>query len=156
MRFEFLFLGKTKEPFLAAGIEHFLKRLTHYVPTEIRIVKEKRWSAQEAEDKIREEEGKLLLARLSRPSLVVALDPGGRQASSEELATMMGGWQEAGHRCVSFLIGGPLGLPAKLVAQADVTLSLSRMTFTHDMARLLLVEQLYRAFTIRAGTGYHK
>ncbi|MDA8164860.1 MAG: 23S rRNA (pseudouridine(1915)-N(3))-methyltransferase RlmH, partial [Desulfobacteraceae bacterium] len=114
------------------------------------------WSPQEAEEKIREEEGKLLLAKMSQPSFMVALDPGGRQVSSEDLAGMVGSWQETGHRCVSFLIGGPVGLDPKLVARADLSLSLSRMTFTHDMARLLLVEQLYRVFTIRAGTGYHK
>ncbi|MEJ2033903.1 MAG: 23S rRNA (pseudouridine(1915)-N(3))-methyltransferase RlmH [Deltaproteobacteria bacterium] len=156
MRFEFLFLGKTREKFLAAGIDHFLERLNHYLTAEVKIIKEKRWSPREAEDKIREEEGNLLLARRSQPSLVVALDPGGRQVSSEELAELVAGWQEAGQRCVSFLIGGPLGLPEKLVAEADAALSLSRMTFTHEMARLILMEQLYRAFTILAGTGYHK
>lgn len=156
MRLELLFLGRTKEKFLAAGIEHFLKRLSHYLPTEIKTIKEKRWSPREAEEKIREEEGRQLLAKCSRPSLIVALDPGGRPVSSEELAALVAGWQEGGQRCVSFLIGGPLGLSPQVLAEADAVLALSRMTFTHEMARLILVEQLYRACTIQAGTGYHK
>jgi 23S rRNA (pseudouridine1915-N3)-methyltransferase len=156
VRFEFIFLGKTREEFLAAGIDHFLKRLQHYVAAEVKIIKEKKWSSQEEEEKIKEEEGRLLLARISRPSLVVALDRGGRQLSSEELPALLSKWQNEGQRCVSFLIGGPLGLPSQLVAEADAVLALSRMTFTHEMARLLLIEQLYRAFTIMAGSGYHK
>jgi 23S rRNA (pseudouridine1915-N3)-methyltransferase len=156
MRFEFLFLGKTRDEFLAAGIDHFLKRLKHYVPAEIKIIKEKKWSLQEAEERIREEEGRMLLARVSQPSLVVALDRAGRQVSSEELAALLAAWRNQGQRSISFLIGGPLGLPARLAREADAALALSRMTLTHDMARLLLIEQLYRGFTILAGSGYHK
>jgi 23S rRNA (pseudouridine1915-N3)-methyltransferase len=156
VRFEFLFLGKTGEKFLAAGIDHFLARLRHYVTLEVRTIKEKKWSPQETEDRIRDEEGKLLQARINRPSLVVALDPGGRQLSSEELAALLAKWQNEGQRSISFLIGGPLGLSSRLIAEADLVLALSRMTFTHEMARLLLMEQLYRACTILAGTGYHK
>jgi 23S rRNA (pseudouridine1915-N3)-methyltransferase len=156
VRFEFLFLGKTREEFLATGIDHFLKRLQHYVPTEVRTIKEKKWSPQEGEEKIKEEEGRLLLARISRPSLMVALDREGRQLSSEELAALLAKWQNEGQRCISFLIGGPLGLSSQLVGEADAVLALSKMTFTHEMARLLLIEQLYRACTILAGSGYHK
>jgi 23S rRNA (pseudouridine1915-N3)-methyltransferase len=156
VHFEFLFLGKTKEEFLAKGIDHFLKRLQYYVPAEVRIVKEKKWSPQEGEEKIKEEESRLLLARISRPSLVVALDRGGRQLSSEELAALLAKWRNEGQRCISFLIGGPLGLAPQLVAEADAVLALSKMTLTHEMARLFLIEQLYRAFTIMAGSGYHK
>jgi 23S rRNA (pseudouridine1915-N3)-methyltransferase len=156
MRFELLFLGKTKELFLAAGIDHFLKRLNHYVPAEVKLIKEKKWSTREPEEKIKEEEGKLLLAGISHPTLVVALDPAGPQLSSEELATQVAKWRDSGQRSISFLIGGPLGLPEQLVREADLVLALSRMTFTHEMARLLLAEQLYRANAILAGSGYHK
>jgi 23S rRNA (pseudouridine1915-N3)-methyltransferase len=86
----------------------------------------------------------------------VALDRGGRQLSSEELAALLAKWRNEGQRCISFLIGGPLGLAPQLVAEADAVLALSKMTLTHEMARLFLIEQLYRAFTIMAGSGYHK
>lgn len=156
MRFELLFLGRTREDFLAAGIDHFLKRLNHFVPAEIRTIREKKWSPREAEERIRTEEGRMLLARVNRPSLVVALDRTGRQLSSEELAALLAAWRNQGQRCVSFLIGGPLGLSSEVITGSDIVLALSRMTLTHEMARLLLLEQLYRAGTILAGSGYHR
>jgi len=86
----------------------------------------------------------------------VVLDPGGRQLSSEEFAGMVENWEGQGRQVVSFIIGGPDGLSPAVIARADLLLSLSRMTFTHEMARLLLLEQLYRAYSIKAGTKYHK
>lgn len=156
MRFELLFLGKTKEKYLADGIEDFRNRLSHYAEVEVRIIKERKWSNGEEAARIREEETKMLLALCDGPSLVVALDPGGRQITSEGLAELIGQWEEQGRRKVTFVIGGPLGLAPSIGQSADLVLSLSPMTFTHEMARLLLVEQLYRACSIRAGSKYHK
>jgi 23S rRNA (pseudouridine1915-N3)-methyltransferase len=75
---------------------------------------------------------------------------------SEELAGQIKRWEMQGQKCVSFLIGGPLGFAPSVLAKADLLLSLSPMTFTHEMTRLLLLEQLYRAYTINAGEKYHK
>ena len=156
MRFELLFLGKTKEKYLAAGIEDFRKRLSRYAEVEIRTLKEKKWGRGEPENKIKAEETERLLASCGQPTLIVALDPGGRQASSEELAQLLQQWEEQGHRKITLVIGGPLGLAPSIHQSADTILSLSAMTFTHEMARLLLLEQLYRACSIRAGSQYHK
>ncbi len=156
MRFELLFLGKTKEKYLAAGIEDYRKRLSRYAEVEIRTIKEKKWGAREAEEKIKEEEARLLLGHATESTLRVALDPTGRQLNSEEFAELLGNWETQGRRRITFLIGGPLGLADSLRQEADAVLSLSAMTFTHEMARLLLVEQLYRACSIRAGSQYHK
>jgi len=156
MRFELLFLGKTKETYLAAGIEDFCKRLRRYAEVEIRTIKEKKWGSGEPEQKIKAEETDRLLACCTQPTMIVALDPAGRQASSEELAELLQQWEEQGQRKITFIIGGPLGLAPSIRQSADAMLSLSAMTFTHEMARLLLLEQLYRACTIRAGSQYHK
>lgn len=155
MRLEFLFPGKTREAYLASGIDDYRRRLANYAEVEIRILKEVRPNSK-PEPQVRQEEGQALLAHLPSKSLVVALDPGGLALSSEELAVQLGNWQDGGRRHLVFLVGGALGLAPGVLARADFKLSLSRMTFTHEMARLLLVEQLYRAFSIRAGSGYHR
>ena len=156
MQLTFLFLGKTKESYLAAGIDDFSNRLKRYAQVTIKILKEKKRSAKEADSKIKEEEGQTLLAHIPPSSLVVALERTGRQINSEELAAMLTKWEEQGYRNLTFVIGGPLGLSEEVLQQTNMTLSLSQMTFTHEMARLVLLEQLYRAYTIIAGTGYHK
>lgn len=155
MRLEFLFLGKTREAYLAAGIDDYRRRLENYAGVEIRVLKEIR-PAGKPEARVRQEEGQVLLNHLTAKSLVVALDPGGRAMNSEELAKQVGEWEDGGRRHLTFLVGGPLGLAPAVLTRADFKLSLSPMTFTHEMARLLIVEQLYRAFGIRAGSGYHK
>ena len=156
MRFELLFLGKTKEKYLADGIEDFRNRLSRYAEVDLRVIREKKWSSGVEAARIREEETKMLLDLCDGPSMVVALDPNGRQITSEGLAELIGQWEEQGRRKVTFVIGGPLGLAPSINQSADVVLSLSPMTFTHEMARLLLIEQLYRACSIRAGSKYHK
>lgn len=156
MRFELLFLGKTKEKYLAAGIEDFCNRLNRYAEVEIKTLKEIKWGSNESPEKIKKEETARLLAACTQPTMIVALDPGGKQASSEELAQLLQQWEEQGRRKITFIIGGPLGLAQPIRQSADLLLSLSAMTFTHEMARLLLLEQLYRASSIRAGSKYHK
>lgn len=147
-------LGKTNEAYLAAGIADFQKRLQRYCPMTIKIVKEKRGRIA-AKARIREE-GSQLLAQAAPGSLIVALDRTGRQLSSLQLAEKIGTWRDSGKEIVTFIIGGPLGLSAEVLTGAALVISLSNMTFTHEMARLLLLEQLYRGFAILAGSKYHK
>lgn len=155
MRFEFLFFGKPKAAYLAAGIDDFAGRLRHYAEISIKILKEQKGNDREA-TRVLAKEGEELLRQIAKGSYVVALDVEGRACSSEELAALITRWEEQGTNQVTFLIGGPLGLAPAVRERADLLLSLSRLTFTHDLARLLLMEQLYRACTIKAGTGYHK
>lgn len=149
-------LGKTRESYLAAGIDDFAGRLRHFAQLELPLLREKKRTAKDDPVRLAREEGQALVHCLPRSARVVALAPAGSQLSSEEFADLLGRWEEQGIRETAFLIGGPTGLPPELIRDADFVLSLSRMTFTHEMARLLLLEQLYRAFAIRAGTGYHK
>lgn len=150
------FLGKTREPYLEAGIKDFRSRLGHYARLEIKILKDVRRIKGEPDSRFIQQEADILLGAVPKGSLVVALDAAGRQLTSRELAGQLGRWQGEGRPAVSFLIGGPSGLAASVLQEADLVLSLSRMTFTHEMARLILLEQLYRAYTIRAGEKYHK
>jgi len=153
------FLGKTKEQYLAAGIDDYAGRLRRYAQLELPVLKEKKNATKEDTARQQTEEGQILLGSLPQlggATKVVALAPAGQQLSSEDLADLLCRWEDQGVREIAFLIGGPTGLAADLVQKADYVLSLSRMTFTHEMARLLVLEQLYRAFSIKAGTGYHK
>ena len=156
------FLGKTREQYLAAGIDDFSGRLRRFVQLELPVLKEKKNATKEDPARLQHEEGQILLGGVQQitgaggAARIVALAPAGKQLSSEELAELLSRWEDQGVREIAFLIGGPTGLAPELVLKADYVLSLSRMTFTHEMARLLVLEQLYRAFSIKAGTGYHK
>ena len=155
MRLELLFLGKTKEPYLAAGIGDYVKRLSHYLKLEIKTVKEGRIKKGEPEKFLIEKESAILLQSVQGDYLV-CLDRTGKQMDSVALAKQLERWEMMGPKKISIVIGGPLGLSATILKKADLVLSLSSMTLTHEMARLLLLEQLYRACTIKAGEKYHK
>jgi len=155
MQIELLFIGKTRESYLASGIADFHKRLKRYTQIDIRVCKDVK-PASKPDQQVKREEGAVLLSHLAKKTFLVVLDPGGRELSSEELAECLGNWQDSGRQHVSIVLGGSLGLDEGILARADLIVSLSRMTFTHEMARLIIMEQLYRAFNIRAGSGYHK
>ncbi|MFH7319986.1 23S rRNA (pseudouridine(1915)-N(3))-methyltransferase RlmH [Desulfurivibrio sp. D14AmB] len=162
MRFELLFLGKTREEYLARGIDDFVVRLGRYVELKITTIKAPKpprgggVKNEGEEARLIRQEGRLLLSHLPEGARLVALDPGGRMPTSPELAEILTRWEEQGSNRIAFALGGPLGLAPEVKARADLVLSLSALTFTHEMARLLLLEQLYRAWTIKIGSGYHK
>jgi len=155
LRLELLFLGKTKEPYLAEGIKDYAKRLSHYIKVETKTVKEGRLKKGEPANLQVERESETLMQNV-QGSYLVCLDRTGRQMDSPGLAKQIEHWEMQGFKKISFIIGGPLGLSSTILKKADLILSLSPMTFTHDMTRLLLLEQLYRACTIKAGEKYHK
>ncbi|MDR3630783.1 MAG: 23S rRNA (pseudouridine(1915)-N(3))-methyltransferase RlmH [Desulfocapsaceae bacterium] len=155
MKIEVLFLGKTKDAYLAEGINGYIARLSHYVSLSVKTVKMKA-KAQWNDEIIKEQEGKLLLNHVPAGAFKVVLDSRGRQCTSEELAALLDRWEQRGEKQISFLIGGALGVSQEVETGADLLLSFSKMTFTHDMIRLFLLEQLYRAYTIKAGEKYHK
>ena len=155
MRFELLFLGKTRETYLASGIADYAKRLRRYTATDIKILKEKKPQKGEPENILIERESEVLL-QSAQGSFLVCLDRTGRQLDSLELAAQVERWEMQGQKKITFIIGGHLGLSPDILARADLVFSLSRLTLTHEMSRLLLLEQLYRACTIKAGEKYHK
>jgi len=149
-------VGKTRVSYLCEGEEDYLNRLKQYCKFEIQHVKSEKIKHSIAEDHIRNCEGERILKLVSQRSTVVALDIEGKSMTSQDLARKVDDWQSRGVPEVVFLIGGPLGLSGAVLSKADLILSLSRMTLTHEMARLILLEQLYRSFTILRGEKYHK
>ncbi len=155
MKIHLPLLGKTKDSFIEAGIKEYGGRLKHYAPVvfqQLKVKTKKGWTKAQQ----RQEEGRILLDTVGACDVTVVLDASGRQFSSIAFAGLLSKWEQEGRKQVSFLIGGPTGHSEDVLQQADLTLSLSKMTFTHDMIRLFLVEQLYRAYTIKAGEKYHK
>ena len=155
MRLELLFVGKTKESYLAAGIKDYTKRLSRYIKLEIKVVKEGRINRGEPGNVLIQKESETLMQNV-QGSYLVCLDRTGKQMDSLALAKQMERWEMQGIKKISFVIGGHLGLSSTILKKSDLVLSFSPMTFTHEMTRLLLLEQLYRACTIKAGEKYHK
>jgi len=154
MKFVFPFLGKTREKYLDAGIRDYAKRLSRFVQVEILVLKSR--SPKSIPDIVfKQQEAELLFGKIKSPSYVVAFDPKGQETDSPGIASLIKDWEENGQQTVYFIIGGHLGLHEEVLQKADLVLSLSRLTFTHEMSRLLLLEQMYRAWTIKAGQKYH-
>lgn len=146
MKFRFLWIGKTKQKNWLALQEEYLQRLSHFVKFEI----------IELKDSGKEIEGKLILDKLNQSQFVCLLDVKGRSISSHEFASEIEKWQNRGLKEVVFVIGGAEGVASEVVERADNSLSLSFLTFTHEMARVVMLEQIYRAFTIIKGFPYQK
>ena len=151
--------GRIKEPFLAEGAQEFTKRLRPYASVDLVAVEDDPLPGRlspAAEATVRRREGERLLRHVPPGWRLVALDVGGRMFTSEELARWLEQEKLAGHANFAFVIGGSLGLSEEILARADLRLSLSRLTFLHQMVPLLLLEQLYRACKISAGEPYHR
>ena len=155
MKFRIVAVGKPRAQHLAAAIQDYETRASRYWPLEIRDVREEPARGATVEQ-VREREGKRLLAAAGANALVVACDASGELRTSEELATWMHAERERALRDVAFVIGGAYGLSTAVRDAASQRLSFSRFTFPHELARLLLAEQLYRAGTIVRGEPYHK
>lgn len=153
MYFRFVWVGKTRNEHLRALIEDYLARLRRFVRCEVTELRES--SAREAGQGI-EEEGVRILGALRSEALVVLLDVVGREWSSFELAGALERWQTEGRKEIAFIIGGHNGVSKEVEARASARWSLSRLTLTHEMARVVLAEQLYRAYTIIKGLPYQK
>ncbi|MDD1684253.1 MAG: 23S rRNA (pseudouridine(1915)-N(3))-methyltransferase RlmH [Methanoregula sp.] len=159
MQIRVVAVGKVKEKYLQEGIAEYEKRLRPYVKLQLTdIPEEKRpLSASPAtESAALEKEGQRILTATPEGTLVIALDIKGQSWTSEDMADAFRVWELAGKNQVVFIIGGDLGLSPAVLARSDLRLSLSKMTFTHPMARLLLLEQVYRACRINSGEPYHK
>ena len=158
MKITIVCAGKIKEKYLMAGIAEFMKRLKPFAQVEIREIHEEKMpdSPSEAEkEQVLAKEGEKLLKLVPEGSYLFVLDVFGKEKSSEELAAAIDRLGLSGRSNITFLIGGAFGLSKEVRKAADELLSFSQMTFTHQMVRLLLVEQIYRAFKINRGEKYH-
>ena len=154
MKFVFLFLGKTSEGYLDSGIKDYAQRLGRLVPVEIIVLRDKVPKSL-PDDQFKQKEAEQLLHACRDTSCLVALDARGKAVDSESLANLISDWEDRGLKTIHFIIGGHLGLHPEVLAKANLILSLSQMTFTHEMVRLILLEQLYRGCMIKSGRKYH-
>ncbi|EAT14599.1 23S rRNA (pseudouridine(1915)-N(3))-methyltransferase RlmH [Desulfuromonas acetoxidans] len=156
MKLTILCVGKLSLPFLKEGRDEYRQRLKRYLPVdEIELKEEKRGGKKATADFVRNHEAEALTARIPAGSYVIGLDEKGRRLSSEKLAANLERHMNQGTANVCLIIGGAYGLTEALRQRCDSLLSLSDMTMTHQMARMFLYEQLYRAMTIIRREPYH-
>jgi len=156
MKIRIIALGKIKEQFLKDGINEFLKRLTSYCSIEIIELNPIEIKDENLTQKILDEEGVNILSHIKPDSFVITLEIQSKQLSSEEFAEKINEITISGVGELVFVIGSSCGLSSKVLQRADFKLSLSKMTFLHQFTRLILIEQIYRAFKILKGETYHK
>lgn len=155
MKITLLVVGKTTDKLMGQLIDGYAERVGHYLPFEVRVVPELRNTRALSEAQQKEREGELILRELSPGDHVALLDEGGREFRSVEFAAHIDRRQSSGARRMVFVVGGPYGFSPAVYERASERVSLSRMTFSHQMVRLFFVEQLYRAMTILRGEPYH-
>jgi 23S rRNA (pseudouridine1915-N3)-methyltransferase len=155
VRITLLLIGATDKNYLNEGITDYQKRLIHYLPFEIRVIADIKNSRNLSAEQQKEREGKALLDLVTTGDELVLLDVGGTEFSSTGLANWIEKRMVAGTRQLIFVVGGAYGFSEAVYKRADSKLSLSKLTFPHQLVRLLFVEQLYRAMTIIKGEPYH-
>ncbi|MBM7716841.1 23S rRNA (pseudouridine(1915)-N(3))-methyltransferase RlmH [Siminovitchia sp. FSL H7-0308] len=159
MNITIISVGKLKEKYLKQGIDEYLKRLTAYAKLNIIELPDEKAPENLSPtqmEQIKKKEGDRILSKISPNAHVIALSIEGTMKSSEELAARFDYLATTGKSKIVFVIGGSLGLSAEVMKRADEALSFSKMTFPHQLMRLILVEQVYRAFRIIKGEPYHK
>jgi 23S rRNA (pseudouridine1915-N3)-methyltransferase len=152
MRIRIVWTGKTRDARLRALIDDYAERLSHFVRCEVTELRELGRTDKAGIDK----ETKRISDALRPGSITVLLDPEGAEWTSQQLSAQVQSWEGNGIKEVAFVLGGPTGLASDFKCRADKRWSLSRLTLTHEMARVLLFEQLYRAYTIIHGLPYQK
>ncbi|QIZ05915.1 23S rRNA (pseudouridine(1915)-N(3))-methyltransferase RlmH [Priestia megaterium] len=159
MNISIVTVGKLKEKYLKQGIEEYLKRLTAYAKVDVIEVADEKAPEILSElemVQVKQKEGERILAKISQDTYVIALAIQGKLGSSEELADSLDKLATYGKSKIAFVIGGSLGLSDEVIKRSNEQLSFSRMTFPHQLMRLILVEQIYRAFRINRNEPYHK
>ena len=159
MKITLITVGKIKEKYFTDAIAEYAKRLSRYCKLEIVEVADEKTPdgvSEAIENQIKEKEGDRILAKVPDGAYVVALAIEGKQLDSDELADKMEKWNVNGVSHLVFIIGGSLGLTPKVLNRADFKLSFSKMTFPHQLMRVILLEQIYRSFRIRNNEPYHK
>lgn len=155
MKISLLVIGKTDAAYVRAGIEEYEKRLVRYVPYEMKILPDIKNSRNMSEVVQKEKEGELLLSQMSLSDYVVLLDEKGREYDSVGFSAFVAQKMLGGIKKLVFVIGGPYGFSEAVYKRCNDKISLSKMTFSHQMVRMIFVEQLYRAMTIMKGEPYH-
>ncbi|WP_346207930.1 23S rRNA (pseudouridine(1915)-N(3))-methyltransferase RlmH [Caldifermentibacillus hisashii] len=159
MKISIIAVGRLKEKYLKQGIDEYLKRLSAYAKVEIIEVADEKAPEHlsEAEmEEVKRKEGERILSHLSEDTYIITLEISGRMLNSEQLAAKIDELGTYGKSKLAFIIGGSLGLSKEVQNRSDLALSFSKMTFPHQLMRLILLEQIYRAYRINRGEPYHK
>ena len=154
MKIKIICLGKTKQKFIEEGIKEYQKRINKYIKLEWQILPDIKLTGSKTIEIVKDQEAVILEKHLPTSSIIIVLDEKGNEFSSEKFAEYLEDKLLFGKNII-FVIGGVYGLSKKILQKADLVLSFSRFTFTHQMIRFLLTEQIYRSFTIIKGKKYH-
>ncbi len=154
MKVTLLFQGKTQDGLYAKSISDYSKRINHYLPFEVKVLGEVKNSSSLSQKQLKEKQAEAILKNIDEKSFVVLLDEKGKEFSSKEFASFVEK-RTAIEKHIIFIIGGPYGFSEQIYSRANYQISLSKMTFSHQMVRLIFLEQLYRACTIIKGEAYH-
>ena len=155
MKITLLAIGKTNARFLQEGIDQYTKRLSHYIPFELKILPDVKTTKALTNEKQKEMEGQMFMSAIGQGDWVTLLDEKGKEFTSREFASYIDKKTITIPKNLIFIIGGPYGFSQEMYNRANEKLSLSKMTFSHEMIRLFFVEQIYRAMTILKGEPYH-
>lgn len=156
MKIKLTVVGKTSASYLREGEDIYIKRVGHYIPFEVATIPDLKSTRSLTPEQQKEQEGTAILAGVKPGDTLVLLDERGREMTSREFAGFMQKRMAGGGvKNLIFVVGGPYGFAQKVYARADFKISLSRMTFSHEMVRLFFIEQIYRAMTILNGEPYH-
>ncbi|MDY4612654.1 MAG: 23S rRNA (pseudouridine(1915)-N(3))-methyltransferase RlmH [Sodaliphilus sp.] len=155
MKIELAVIGKTSIGYLKQGIDEYIKRLKHYVPFEIKYIDDIKNTKNISEDQQKQTEGAKILSLLDKSDFVVLLDEHGKEYTSMQYSSYIQKRMLSGAKKVVFVIGGPYGFSQEVYDRANDKISFSKMTFNHEMIRLIFTEQLYRAYTIINHEPYH-
>lgn len=155
MKITLLVVGRTIDKNIISGIEEYKQRVQHFIPFDIEVIPELKNARKMSEAQQKEQEAELILKSINSGDHIVLLDEGGKEFRSTEFAAWVEHKQNISVKRLLFIVGGPYGFSPKIYSVANEKISLSRMTFSHQMIRLLFVEQLYRAYTIINHMPYH-
>jgi 23S rRNA (pseudouridine1915-N3)-methyltransferase len=154
MKLQFWAIGKNHEPYIKEGVQEFTKRISKFFPIEWTIIPMPKNAGMMSEMDLKRQEGEIILDWL-KDEYLVALDEHGKEMTSEQLAAFIQGRANESHKTIVFVIGGAFGLDEGVLKRADYKWSLSKLTFPHQLVRLILAEQVYRACTIMRNEKYH-
>lgn len=155
MEIRLIVIGKTATDYLRSGIEEYCARLKRYVPFRIQVLADTKTPRSAGEQRQKDAEGRLILQNVAASDCLILLDERGKEYSSRGFADFLNKKMASGLKQLVFVIGGPYGFSEEVYKRADSKISLSQLTFNHEMVRLFFVEQVYRAMTILAGEPYH-
>lgn len=148
-------IGKTDEQYLQYGIDKYVQRVSRYAPFELKILPDVKRGKSISELQQKTQEGNMILKEIAESDIVVLMDENGKELTSRKFATFYQQCANSGAKRLVFVIGGPYGFSDEVYQKAQYKVSLSQMTFSHQMVRLIFAEQLYRAHTILNGEPYH-